>query len=48
MQVVMEEVYDSYKEEIIIRLASDTVEQMEENITVIQQKIESYIETHAI
>ncbi|KAJ9073210.1 factor activating pos9 [Entomophthora muscae] len=47
MQVVMEEVYDSYKEEIIIRLPSDTVEQMEQNISVIQEKIESYIQAHS-
>ncbi|KAI0225345.1 factor activating pos9 [Massospora cicadina] len=45
MQVVMEEVYNSYKEEIIIRLPSDTVEQMEENVSIIQQKIEAFIET---
>ncbi|KAJ6242955.1 pos9-activating factor fap7-related [Anaeramoeba flamelloides] len=35
MQVILDEAYDSYKEEIITVLKSDTIEQLEENVVKI-------------
>jgi hypothetical protein len=43
MQVVLDEAKNSYRDEIIHSLISDSVEQMEENVLKAQRLIEQWI-----
>jgi len=42
MQVVAEEAHESYEEEIVMVLNSNTVEDMEDNVSKIQQWIDAH------
>jgi adenylate kinase len=47
MQVVLEEARDSYQEEIIVELQSDSVEQMESNTERIQEWANNWLNNNA-
>lgn len=46
MQVVLEEARDSYAEEIVVELPSNTVEEMESNVQRVVQWVELFKENH--
>jgi len=46
MQVVLEEARESYEEQIVIELESNSIEQMEENVSRIKAWMESWIKNH--
>ncbi|KAJ2636258.1 hypothetical protein IW137_004025, partial [Coemansia sp. RSA 1287] len=46
MQVVLEEAQESYQPEIVMELASNTVEQMEANVEKVAAFVEEFRRTH--
>ena len=44
MQVILEEARESYDEEIVVELRSDTVEEMEGNVERIVEWVEAWLE----
>ncbi|KAI8926880.1 AAA domain-containing protein [Entophlyctis helioformis] len=47
MRVVADEASTSYKQDVLIELASNTVEEMESNVNHIEEWVERFIEEHA-
>ncbi|KAJ1834409.1 factor activating pos9 [Coemansia sp. RSA 2703] len=47
MQVVLDEAKESYKEELILELQSNTVDDMEENVKKIAERVEEFRRKHA-
>ena len=43
MQVVLEDAHSSYKQEIIMEMSSNNIDEMEENVEKIQEWIDAFV-----
>lgn len=47
MQVVIDEARESYREEIVVELQSNTIDEMEENVNRIQEWVDRFVADNA-